>query len=46
MTALYIILGIIGVIVVAGIISLIVEIKNAAPIDPNEPFLDGEERSS
>ena len=41
--ALYIILGIIAVIVVAGVILFVVEIINAPTIDPDIPFISGDE---
>ena len=43
MTVLIIILCIIGVIAIAGIITFIISIRQSKDIDPNEPFLDGED---
>jgi hypothetical protein len=37
-----ILLSIVGVVLVAGLATLYIAIKNAQTVDPNEPFLHGD----
>ena len=43
MDVVFIILIVVAVILVAGIVTLLVEIQNAQEIDPDKPFLRGDE---